>query len=73
MDEQEAAEQEAAEQEEQSSQGGESTCIVCFTETKTHAAAPCGHLVSCEACAKRMRSCPYCQCEAVMWINVREV
>ena len=56
-----------------SSTGGETTCIVCFTNPKTHAAAPCGHLCACSDCSKRMSECPYCRGTAVMWMTVREV
>lgn len=51
--------------------GGQTTCIVCFTNPKTHLAVPCGHQCACSDCAAKMKRCPYCNGEAAMWIEVR--
>ena len=53
--------------------GGETTCIVCFTNPKTHLAVPCGHQCACEQCSARMANCPYCRAPASMWIRHRLV
>ncbi|EOD10428.1 hypothetical protein EMIHUDRAFT_452666 [Emiliania huxleyi CCMP1516] len=45
----------------ESTLGGDTTCIVCFTNPKTHIAAPCGHLSACGACSAKMEQCPYCR------------
>ena len=54
----------------ESTLGGETTCIVCFSRPKSHACVPCGHLSACEACSERMRHCPVCRAEAVMWMRI---
>jgi hypothetical protein len=56
-----------------SSEGGETTCIICFTNPKTHLAAPCGHQCACEACSRKMHTCPYCREPVVMWVKTRVV
>ena len=53
--------------------GGETTCIVCFTRPKTHAALPCGHQCVCAPCSARLRACPYCRTPAERWWHVRVV
>ena len=53
--------------------GGETTCIVCFTRPKTHAALPCGHQCVCGPCSARLRACPYCRTPAERWWHVRVV
>ena len=57
----------------ESTLGGETTCIVCFTRPKTHIAVPCGHQCACGACADRMRDCPYCREPVMMWMLQRLV
>ena len=57
----------------ESTLGGETTCIVCFTRPKTHIAVPCGHQCACGACADRMRECPYCREPVMMWMLQRLV
>ena len=57
--------------EKESSIGGMSTCIVCFTHDKTHLAFPCGHQCVCEECSKAMHRCPYCREDVVGWTQVR--
>ena len=59
------------ETEKESSIGGISTCIVCFTHDKTHLAFPCGHQCVCEECSKAMHRCPYCREDVVGWTQVR--
>lgn len=61
----------------ESTLGGESTCIICFTRPKSHAAVPCGHRCACADCSakimERDRRCPYCREEVMMWMIPREV
>ena len=57
----------------ESTLGGETTCIVCFAEPKTHAAVPCGHQSVCGACSAKMDMCPYCRAPAETWMRVRVV
>ena len=54
----------------ESSMGGESTCIACFTRSKSHAAVPCGHMCACKQCSSKMSTCPLCRAEVVMWLHV---
>ena len=51
--------------------GGQTTCIVCFTNPKSHAAVPCGHQCACGACSAQMKECPVCRSPALMWMHVR--
>ena len=51
--------------------GGQSTCIVCFTNPKSHLAAPCGHQSACGACSAQMQECPVCRTPVQMWMQVR--
>jgi len=51
--------------------GGQTTCIVCFTNPKSHAAVPCGHQCACGACSAQMKECPVCRKPALMWMHVR--
>mmetsp|Transcript_3962 Transcript_3962/g.13007 ORF Transcript_3962/g.13007 Transcript_3962/m.13007 type:complete len:99 (-) Transcript_3962:150-446(-) len=53
--------------------GGETTCIVCFTRPKTHAALPCGHQCVCAPSSARLRACPCCRTSAERWWHVRVV
>ena len=55
----------------ESSMGGETTCIVCFTGDKTHVAVPCGHQTVCGPCSKKIRACPICRAKAQLWVHVR--
>ena len=57
----------------ESTVGGETTCIICFTNPKTHAAVPCGHQCACESCSAQMEACPYCREPAKMWMHTRVV
>ena len=57
----------------ESSIGGETTCIVCFVNPKTHLAAPCGHQCACGPCAKLMQTCPYCRAPVQLWVQQRMV
>ena len=45
----------------ESSMGGATTCIVCFTGEKTHLAVPCAHQKVCGTCSKRIDACPVCR------------
>ena len=51
--------------------GGQTTCIVCFVNPKSHAAVPCGHQCACGDCARQMRECPVCRNPAREWMQVR--
>ena len=51
--------------------GGQSTCIVCFTNPKSHVAVPCGHQCACGECSAQMQNCPVCRSPAREWIHVR--
>ena len=53
----------------ESTLGGETTCIVCMANPKTHLAAPCGHHCACDACADQMKHCPICRQAVVMWVK----
>ena len=50
--------------------GGQSTCIVCFTNPKSHVAVPCGHQCSCGDCSAQMKECPVCRGHVQMWMRV---
>jgi hypothetical protein len=51
--------------------GGQTTCIVCFVNPKSHAAVPCGHQCACADCSAQMTECPVCRKTALMWMQVR--
>ena len=51
----------------ESTLGGETTCIVCMANPKTHLAAPCGHHCACDVCADQMKHCPICRQAVAMW------
>ena len=53
--------------------GGGATCIVCFSNPKSHLAAPCGHQSVCGTCSARMVLCPYCREPVAMWVQHRMV
>jgi len=53
--------------------GGQTTCIVCFSNRKSHAAVPCGHQCACDDCSAQMNECPVCRNPALMWMQVRLV
>ena len=53
--------------------GGETTCIVCFANPKTHITVPCGHLCACSDCSAKMTLCPYCREPVMMWMHARVV
>jgi len=57
----------------ESTMGGETTCIVCFTNPKTHVAVPCSHRCACGPCSAKMTLCPYCREPVMMWMVPREV
>ena len=51
--------------------GGQTTCIVCFVNPKSHAAVPCGHQCACGDCAAKLKECPVCRSPAFeKWMHV---
>jgi len=38
-----------------------STCCICFAKEKNTLFVPCGHLCSCDECAKNLSKCPVCR------------
>ena len=59
---------------ETSTMGGGTTCTICFTGTKSHAAVPCGHQFACKDCAEELRqqgqTCPMCRGKIDLFIQV---
>ena len=51
--------------------GGQTTCIVCFINPKSHVAVPCGHQCACSNCAALMKECPVCRTPVATWVHVR--
>ena len=51
--------------------GGQTTCIVCFVNPKSHAAVPCGHKCACGDCSALVRECPVCRNPVREWMHVR--
>ena len=51
--------------------GGQTTCIACFVNPKSHVAVPCGHQCACGACSAQMQECPVCRGPVQMWMQVR--
>ena len=51
--------------------GGQTTCIICFINPKSHAAVPCGHQCACSDCSAQMRDFPVCHNPAREWMQVR--
>ena len=38
-------------------------CVICLDKPFTHALRPCGHLIACPDCAKKIpKECPICRC-----------
>lgn len=68
-----AVEQTAPQPPPESTIGGQTTCIVCFEQPKTHAAMPCGHQCVCEQCAAVLAECPYCRRSVVHWFNTAQL
>ena len=50
--------------------GGQSTCIICFTNPKSHVAVPCGHQCACSHCSAQMQECPVCRRLVQTWVHV---
>ena len=50
--------------------GGQTTCIVCFANPKSHVAVPCGHQCACADCSASMDKCPVCRKPVAMWMQV---
>jgi len=59
------------EKKKESTIGGETTCIVCFTGDKNHVAVPCGHQTVCGPCSEKLEECPVCRAKAQPWVRVR--
>jgi hypothetical protein len=53
--------------------GGETACVICMTNPKTHLAAPCGHQCVCSVCSSKLEQCPYCRESVIMWVKPRMV
>lgn len=53
----------------ESSIGGQTTCIVCFTNPKSCMAMPCAHQCVCPCCAAEIRKCPYCRAPVDVWVQ----
>ena len=53
----------------ESTLGGETTCIVCFTRPKDHVAIPCGHQCACAECSAKMEQCPICRQAVLVWMD----
>ena len=56
--------------------GGQTSCIICMSNEKTHLAVPCGHQCVCEACSQKaqvQQKCPYCCQDVIMWVQQRIV
>eukprot|EP00964_Phaeocystis_antarctica_P049374 scaffold28640_cov75-Phaeocystis_antarctica.AAC.6 len=51
--------------------GGQTTCIVCFSNPKSHVAVPCGHQCACSNCSALMKECPVCRTPVATWVHVR--
>ena len=51
--------------------GGQTTCIICFVNPKSHIAVPCGHQCACGDCSAQMTDCPVCRNPVREWIQVR--
>ena len=54
----------------ESSIGGDTTCIVCFSNVKSHIAVPCFHQCVCGPCSEKMNKCPICRVPVNMWGKV---
>mmetsp|Transcript_40689 Transcript_40689/g.134637 ORF Transcript_40689/g.134637 Transcript_40689/m.134637 type:complete len:306 (+) Transcript_40689:461-1378(+) len=55
----------------ESTLGGETTCIVCFDNPKSHLAVPCAHQCVCGPCSEQLKACPICRAEVQMWLRPR--
>ena len=51
--------------------GGQTTCIICFINPKSHVAVPCGHQCACSKCSAQMKECPVCRTPVATWVHVR--
>ena len=51
--------------------GGQTTCIICFVNPKSHIAVPCGHQCACGDCSAEMNECPVCRASCEKWVHVR--
>ena len=59
---------------ETSTLGGGTTCTICFTGSKSHAAVPCGHRFACGDCSNaimaKSQTCPMCRGDIMMFVDV---
>jgi hypothetical protein len=51
--------------------GGE--CIICMDQPKNSIFSPCGHFISCSACANVCKSCPLCRGPIENRLNKNEI
>ena len=54
----------------ESSIGGQTTCIICMVNPKSHAAVPCGHQTTCAVCSAQCAECPICRAPITLWLQV---
>ena len=54
----------------ESSIGGQTTCIICMVNPKSHAAVPCGHQTTCAGCSAQCAECPICRAPITQWLQV---
>ncbi|KAL0100554.1 hypothetical protein PUN28_019701 [Cardiocondyla obscurior] len=49
------------------------TCTVCFTDERTHAFVPCGHLACCLSCIESLKNnrCPICNVSYETYTRIR--
>ncbi|CAF3347240.1 unnamed protein product [Rotaria sp. Silwood1] len=45
-------------------------CVLCLTEEKRLACIPCGHMATCVACGRSLRSCPICRRKIKTFIRI---
>ncbi|CAM4843224.1 unnamed protein product [Rotaria magnacalcarata] len=45
-------------------------CIICYQEEKRLACIPCGHLVTCVSCSKKLRTCPTCRKQIEAFVRI---
>lgn len=49
-------------------------CVICLSETSTHATTPCGHLCMCQSCSAKLtdNKCPVCRSYIVSTIRIHD-
>ena len=45
-------------------------CVICISDVRTHAVAPCGHMCLCAVCAQRIVECPLCRGPVVLTMKI---